>query len=134
LAPSPAHAARFRVGLRQFSGDHDAVFLIAWTDKDLDRVVSFALSIEPSETLMGPEAGRTALKQGYLIGNAPSFDAPMSAVEARAGQAPITWAEQLGRPVMQIQVSPDAQHILAKCSGYHMVDGEFQADGPWSAS
>jgi hypothetical protein len=118
-----------RVGVREFSGDHDAVHLAAPSPEAMEQLIAEALSLKPSDTRIGPEVGREAFARGYLLGGRTEKVPAMKPIAARTGKMPITWGEQIGRPVMQLYVSPNGQHILAKQHGVRTVLGRFKPDG-----
>ena len=127
--PGPGENGAIRVGLRAFAGDYDAVFLAARSDEQLSSLVDHALSVEPDDAMIGPEAGRQAFKAGYLMGTPAREEFSLKAIAAQQGQVPISWAERLGRPVMRIQVAPNGQHILVKHNGKRTLIGEYAPDG-----
>lgn len=141
--PDFANLGAIRIGLRQFSGEHDAVFLAAPTDDKLDGVIKTALSFEPDDQPISPEAGRLAFKRGTVLdqggwgrepirSSAKDIDRAMKSlkpIDAEQTQTQITWWRQLGRPVMSIQFSPNKQHVLVKHQGRWIVNGQLTPDG-----
>jgi hypothetical protein len=122
-----------RVGVRQFSGDHDAIFLRGRNTAELRQVLREALSLRPANNLFGPEPGRVALGRGYLLGNARDETRKpiprLQPIRATVTEQPITWADQLGRPIEKIDLSPNGRQILVTHQGRFNVAGQFAADG-----
>lgn len=129
-----AGPASVTVGVGVFSGDHSAVFIRGDTEEDLARAIDTVLDTKGAvDELIGPEAARLAFKAGYglqVSGLRPPDEPRLSErPNLTRGQTPVTWAEQLGRPVKQILLSPNGQHLLAKHHGIPSVLGQYSLDG-----
>ena len=139
--PAPGSTGAISVQYGLFDGDYMSVFLAGWTDSDIDRVIKFAEHPEGTARLVEAESARQAFKAGYLIPTPATGAVPMADTSASAksvdlpyingirGQSPIEWADQIGRPVMDIMVSPDGRHILTKQHGMNTLDSVYTVDG-----